>query len=200
MFEKLSSMKLFSMLDTLSSMETFYLACAVIGGGMFILRSIMMVVGLGDDHHDGDTGDLHTDADGSPMADFKMVSINGITAFVLMFGATGFLMLRNQQGAPWLVGAIAFAVGLAMMFTVAKLFHLARKLQSDGTIHPHHAVGAEGSVYLTIRPAEIGKVQLTVRGAFKIFDARANNPATTLKTGDAVKVVSAGNVLVVEPA
>ena len=180
-------------------MEKFYLGCAIFGGGMFVLRSILMLSGMGGDHHDGDAcGDAAVDDHGSPTGDFKMVSIHGITAFTLMFGLVGFLMLRNREGAPWLAGVVAFAVGVATMFIIAKIFQGSRKLQSDGTIYPEHAVGATGSVYLAIRPGEIGKVQVTVRGALKVYDARANDPAATLKTGDPVRVVAAGDVLVVE--
>jgi len=190
-------------------MEMFYLGCAIAGGGMFVLRSIAMVAGMGGDEHHGDTDTgAHGGHDGSPAHDFKMVSIHSLTAFVLMFGLVGFLMLRNNAGPwrvkhagdvkLWAVGVVAFATGLATMFIIAKIFQTFRKLQSDGTIHPDHAVGAEGSVYLSIRPGEIGKVQITVRGAMKIFDARANDPAASLKTGDPVKVVSTGDVLVVE--
>jgi len=181
-----------------NNMEMFYLCCAILGGGMFVLRSIAMVVGMGGDDT-LDAGDVDASAgDGTPAGDFQMVSLHSLTAFVLMFGLVGFLMTRNGEGTPWLVAIVATAVGVGTMFIIAKIFQAARKLQSDGTIHPEHAVGVEGSVYLSIRPGEIGKVQLTVRGAMKVYDARANDPAATLKTGDAVKVVSTGDVLVVE--
>jgi len=191
-----------------TTMEIFYLGCAIVGGGLFVLRSLMMVVGMGGDesHDTGDT-DGHV-GEGSPTGDFKMVSIHSLTAFVLMFGLVGFLMLRNNT-EPWVVkgvgdvkaltvGLVAFAVGAATMFIIAKIFQTARRFQSDGTIYPDHAVGEEGSVYLAIRPGEIGKVQITVRGAMKFYDARANDPAASLKNGDPVKVVSFGDVLVVE--
>jgi len=184
----------FSALD-FSGMEKFYLACAIIGGGLFILRAILMVAGMGGEDHD--IGDAH-EADGSPVHDFRLVSVHGVTAFMLMFGLVGFLMLRNGEGKPWVVGLVAFASGVVTMLLVAKIFHSFRKLQSDGTIHPEHAVGATGSVYLTIRPGQIGKVQLTVRGAMKFYDARANDSNATLKTGDPVKVVATGDVLIVE--
>jgi len=203
----------------LSAIEMFYLGCAIVGGGLFALRAILMVVGMGGEDHDG--GDFG-ESDGSPVHDFRFISVHGVTAFMLMFGLVGFLMLRNNTvmakivgidgvvklvrepaglaGKPWFVGLVAFAVGAATMFVIAKIFQSFRKLQSDGTIHPEHAVGAAGSVYLAIRPGEIGKVQLTVRGAMKFYDARAKDSSVTLKTGDAVKVVATGDVLVVESA
>jgi hypothetical protein len=189
------------MFDQLSNAEVFYLGCALVGGGLFALRSLMMLIGMGGDHDGVDGADLHApDSDGSPVQDFKMVSVHSLTAFLLMFGLVGFLLLRNQEAAPWIAGSAGFAVGIVTMFIIAKLFYSSRKLQSDGTIYPANAVGVEGSVYLAIRPGEIGKVQLTVRGALKIFDARANDHAAAFKTGDPVKVVSAGDVLIVERA
>lgn len=189
------------MFDQLSNAEVFYLGCALVGGGLFALRSLMMLIGMGGDHDGIDGADLHApDADGSPVQDFKMVSVHSVTAFLLMFGLVGFLVLRNQEAAPWVAGTAGFAVGIVTMFIIAKLFYSSRKLQSDGTIYPANAVGTEGSVYLAIRPGEIGKVQLTVRGALKIFDARASDHAAALKTGDPVKVIGSGDVLIVERA
>ena len=190
------------MFKNLTTTELVYLCCAIVGGGVFVLRSLMMLIGMGGDGeiHDGDSGGDISDSDGSPVHDFKLVSIHGITAFLLMLGLVGFLMSRDGKSAPWLVAAIAIAIGTATMFVLAKLFQTSRKLQSDGTIYPADAVGAEGSVYLTIRAGEIGKIQVTVRGALKIFDARAKDSGAELKTGTAVKVVAAGDVFIVETA
>ena len=85
------------MFNNLSGVELFYLVCGVVGGGLFLLRSIMIFAGLGGDDaagdmHDGSIGDETT-------ADFKMVSVHGITAFLLMFGLVGFLMMRGGNGA-----------------------------------------------------------------------------------------------------
>ena len=85
------------MFNNLSGVELFYLVCGVVGGGLFLLRSIMIFAGLGGDDaagdmHDGSIGDETT-------ADFKMVSVHGITAFLLMFGLVGILMMRGGKGA-----------------------------------------------------------------------------------------------------
>jgi len=184
----------------LSVMETVFLGCAIIGGGLFLLRSIMMLVGLGgDDHSDGDAGDVSAVDDGSAVLALKLVTLHGLTAFLLMFGLVGFLILRNDAEAnKWFVGGAATVAGLVTMIIIAKIFQSSRKLQSDGTIYPKDIVGVEGSVYLVIRPGCIGKVQLTARNALKVFDARAKDPATEIKTGERVKVVEAGDALVVE--
>ena len=188
------------MFMNLSGAELFYLVCGVVGGGLFLLRSIMIFSGLGGDD-DFDGGDaLHgADVGGETTADFKMVSIHGITAFLLMFGLVGFLMLRGGSAAT-VTAFASLASGLVTMAVIAKIFSASRKLASDGTIHLVDAVGCTGSVYLEIRPGAIGKVQVEVKGALKIFDARAKDPGAKLATGARIKVAEAADMLVVEPA
>lgn len=178
------------------TMEIFYLGCVVVGGGLFILRSITMFVGLGGDDDVDGVGDV---SDDMPVDTFKLVSTHSLTAFVLMFGLVGYLVLRSHPQAQLAAAAAGFGTGLVTMFIIAKIFSASRKLQSDGTIYPRDAVGATGSVYLDIKPGAIGKVQVTARGALKIFDARAADPAASLKTGDPVKVTDAADVLIVQP-
>lgn len=187
------------MFADLSGMKMFFMFCAVVGGGVFILRSVLIFTGLGGDDMalDADAGDVDIGDDSA--ADFKMISVHGLTAFFLMFGLVGFMILRSNGGtlAAVALGALA---GLATMFIIAKLFSSSRKLQSDGTIYPGEAVGTLGTVYLEIRPGQIGKVQINVKGASKIFDARASDATAKLSTGDPVKVVEAGDMLIVEKA
>jgi len=186
-------------MENLASLENVFLGCAIVGGGLFLLRSVLMLIGLGgDDHHDGaDVGDV-SDGD-APVATLKMVTLHGLTAFGLMFGLVGYLILRNDSDAIWLAVILASLAGMVTMVIIAKIFQSSRKLQSDGTIYPKDIVGVEGSVYLVIRPGGIGKVQLTARNALKVFDARAKDPAGEIKTGQRVKVVEAADVLIVEP-
>ncbi len=190
------------MFENLTGVDKFFLLCAIVGGGMFILRSVLMFIGLGgDDMADGgglgDGADLGDD--GTPVADFKMVSVHSLTAFLLMFGLVGFLVIRNYGNDAMLAAAVASLLsGIVTMFVIAKLFSWSRRLQSDGSIYLKDAIGCEGSVYLGILPGDIGKIQITVNGALKVFDARCSDPAAKLKTGDRIKVVAAGDVLVVE--
>jgi len=185
------------MFEKLTNMELMFLGCAIVGGGLFLLRSIMLLTGLGGD--DGEAVEV-SESSGEPIADFKLVTVHGLTAFLMMFGLVGFLMLRKDGQAPRIAVIAATVAGLVTMFIIAKIFHASRKLHSDGTIYPQDAVGLNGSIYLTIRPGGIGKVQVTVRDALKVFDARATDAAAEIKTGASVKVVEAKDVLIVEPA
>ena len=179
-------------------MATFYLVCAVAGGTLFLLRSLMLFAGLGGDADvpaEVPAGDV---SGGESMADFHLFSLHGITAFVLMFGLTGWLLLSREVCSPVGAAAAAVAVGAATLWIVAKIFSVSRKLQSDGTVRLADAAGAEGSVYLEIRPGAVGQVRVTARGALKVFDARAKDPAARLPTDTPIRVVAVEDVLVVE--
>ena len=188
------------------TLQSFCLGCAVFGGVLFALRTALLFIGLGSDGSDAGSGvevSDGSDADGSPDADLRIFSVHGVTSFLFLFGLTGWLLLRYRvfgEGAGGTAAAagIALAVGIGTMLAIAKIFQLSGKLATDGTIRPENAVGASGSVYLAIRPGRIGKVQVTARGALKVFDARAKDAAADLPTGTPVVVVAAADVLVVE--
>ncbi len=183
----------------------FYLGCAVVGGVLLLLRTLMLLAGFGADAGGGgadfDPGTDVSDGDvseGTPGADFRLFSVHGITSFFLLFGLSGYLLNARELCAPLPAAAISVALGLVAMFAIAKIFQASRRLQTDGTVRLADAVGQNGTVYLAIRPGAAGKVQVTARGQLKVFDARAKDPAADLPTGTPVSVVAAEDVLVVE--
>ena len=191
------------------TLEKVCLGCAIFGGTLFVLRTILLFVGFGADAA-GDVADADvevsdgSDADGTPDSDFRVFTLHGLTSFLFLFGLSGWLLLRNRvfgEGAAGtaIAAAVALGVGIVAMLAIAKIFQLSSRLATDGTIHSSDAVGAVGSVYLAIRPGRVGKVQVTARGALKVFDARAKDPAADLPTGTPIIVAAAEDVLVVEP-
>ena len=190
------------------TLESFCLGCAVFGGTIFALRTVLLFVGLGADGTDGAGAYAGTevsdgsDSDGTPGTDLRIFSVHGVTSFLFLFGLTGWLLLRHRvfgegAGAATAAAGVALAIGVATMLAIAKIFQLSGRLATDGTILPGDAVGAAGSVYLAIRPGRVGKVQVTARGALKVFDARAKDPATDLPTGTPIVVTAAEDVLIV---
>ena len=80
------------------------------------------------------------------------------------------------------------------------LFKWLSSMQQAGNINVFtSAVGCEGKVYLTIpgERAGTGKIQISISGAIREYDAVTDGP--TLSTGTSIKVVeviSAGTMLV----
>lgn len=185
-------------LESLTILQKFYAACALFGGLLFIIRTILMFVGHDSpDDISGDITDIHGNADAS----FKLLSLHSLTAFFMMFGLVALALSRNASLAHgWAVlgGAIA---GFFTVWVIGRLFLGMNRLQADGTMRIENAVGQDGEVYLTIIPGKTGQVRVTVQGQLRVFDA-VTDAAVELKTGDRIKVVrvSGGNVLVVEKA
>lgn len=182
----------------MDKLELVFTVCALIGGTLFLIRLAMQLLGFGSDlatDHPGDVESSHTDAS------FKMLSLLGITAFLMMFGLGGRAMLESRPGQALPALLVALLAGGISLWLMAWLFKAMKKMQSDGTSRLDKAVGLEGSVYLTIPANDVGKVQIAVNGRLNVLDARAAG-GQTLPTGARVKVVRIvnGNILEVESA
>lgn len=185
----------------LTGLEMFFLICALTGGGLFVVRFILQMTG--GSHTDADMnidvghGDVsHIDADVS----FKLLTLQGLTAFFMMFGLVGFAMLRENHasGAAALVGALI--AGTGTVWLIGRIFSSVKKLQSSGTLDNTGAIGESGTVYLTIRANGTGKVQVSMHGRTREFEAVAKDGAE-IRTGARIKVLEVNNsVLVVEKA
>jgi membrane protein implicated in regulation of membrane protease activity len=184
-----------------SGLEFFFLACAGLGGILFLLRIVLQLIGA---HHDVDSmnsdvdfdhGDAaHADSDTS----FKILTLQGLTSFFIMFGLAG-LALYRQSAAGALFSVLgAGGVGLATVWVIGRIFSSAKKLQSSGTVDTVGAIGSEGTVYTTIPADGTGSVQVIVKNRLREFDAVSHNKEE-IRTGERIKVVWVnGNVLVVE--
>lgn len=127
--------------------------------------------------------------DTAPDAGLRIFTIRGFVAFFSVFGWCGLAMLRGGA-TPALSVLISFLLGAAAMVAMAALFRLAMKLQSDGTLDLRNALGASGSVYLTIPASrkERGKVNVMVQGQLGEFEA-VTDEKESIPTGSEVVVV-----------
>ena len=187
--------------DSFNSLDMFFIACAAIGGFFVVIRIALQFFGA---DHDTDAGiDLgghgwvdihHADSD----LGFKFLSIHGLSTFLMMFGLIG-LALYHQSGLSVLVAIPgAAAAGVLAVWVVGKLFQSAVGLQSSGTLDNREAVGATGTVYLTIPEKGVGRVNVRFRGRLRECDAMEKN-GDKLVTGTPVKVLEIhDSILVVE--
>ena len=91
-------------------------------------------------------------------------------------------------------GTVAVLVGIGLVVVVMLLFKWLSGMQQSGNIDLRSsAVGCEGNVYLTIPAARSGegKVQISINGAVREYDAVTDGDA--IKTGTAIKVVDVLN-------
>ena len=179
--------------------DTVFLVCAILGGGIFAIRTVMQLLGVGADH--GDAGG-HVDADGSHAdadAGFRVLSLQGLSAFFMMFGLVGLALVRESGMAPSLALGVATLPGFAAVWVIGRLFALMGKLQSSGTMNMYAAIGEEGTIYLTVQRGGVGQVQVVVQGRLGVFGAREQD-GKEVATGKRVRVVgvAGGDMLVVQ--
>lgn len=184
--------------DGLTLFQKVFAVCALVGGTIFAIRTILLFMGLSHDGALDGVNGMHVGLNDTDVS-FHFLTIHGITAFFLMFGAVGLTISRHYAISQWVALAGGIGAGLFTMWMIAKIFSSMGRLRSDGTIRMVNAVGQEGVVYLNIPADGIGKVQITIQGGLKIFDARSH-ATETIKTGDRVTVleVTPENMVIVE--
>jgi membrane protein implicated in regulation of membrane protease activity len=172
--------------------EVIYWASAIIGGTLFVLRTILMFAGIGmdDGHidlHADDLGDFDADADAGGMNfSFSLLSLQGLTAFFTMFGLIGLTLLKAGLHVLLTIlgGTIA---GLFTVFIISLIFAQVGRFQSEGNLNIQNAVGQTGSVYLRIPEGGSGQVQVSVQGGLRILDA-VTEDGGALPSGARVRV------------
>lgn len=169
---------------------------------IFIIQTILTFVGA---DADADFGtDIDVSADGSDLSNIEggsnLYTFRNFVNFLLGFGWTS-VLLHDQIASPFLLYLLATVVGIALVVAVMWLFKWLSSMQQSGNIDIYKcAAGCSGSVYLTIpagRSGE-GKVQITINGAVREYNAVTDGEA--IKTGTPIKVTEVidGNTLLVE--
>lgn len=165
---------------------------------VFIIQTIMTFVGM---DTDGGMGvdlstDMSGDSDGGP---FQLFTFRNFINFLLGFGWS----IISFQGAienQFVLILLAVAIGVLLVIAVMAIFRFMSKMEQSGTIQMANAVGCKGNVYLKIPASKRGegKVQISVQGAIREFDAITLGEE--LETGAPIKVVEVvnDNTLLVE--
>ena len=168
-------------------MQTFFLTCAILGGGILVVQLILGVLGIAhhdvDLHHDVQVGHHEVASEG-----LNLLSVRALSAGVGFFGVGGMAGLATGLG---LLAALplAVALGLIAMIATAMVTRWMLRLEDDGSVSIHGAVGVTGTVYLAI-PAErqgAGKVLLTLQN--RTVEYQAVTSQGPLPTGASILVV-----------
>src|SRR5205814_9703334 len=87
-----------------------------------------------------DSGEVHATDTG-----IGLFSVRTVSAFLTFFGLAGWAALRaGWNTLPTL--AVALVAGFVMLFAVAWLFYMQKKLASSGNVNPARAVGMTAHV------------------------------------------------------
>jgi hypothetical protein len=170
------------------ALDRLFFFAALGGGALFVIQLVLLFVGTSADVDiDADLpdgGDMgHAGADAS----FKVLSLQGITSFVMMFGLVGWAMRNDSLFDPLPSLAGAFVAGGASTWVMGRIFRSFQKLQSSGTFDIKKAEGAKGVVYLNVAPDKPGKVNVTVGNRLLTFEAITEGKIV-LETGTAIVI------------
>lgn len=170
-------------MHSIPSLDTIFLISAILGGALFIVQLFFQFFGA-----DLDGASEAFSADASADVAFKVLSFQGLSAFFMMFGLTGLMFLREFAFSAFVSLMGASAAGVGTTFIIQGIFRFFLGLQSSGTLDINRAVGATGTVYLSIDKNKPGKVTIIVdnrqltRNA--IIEGREH-----LETGTPIRVV-----------
>ena len=178
-----------------SLMEIIFVSCAVLGGILFFIMMLLMMVG---DVLGGVTDAIGLDIDAGGGA-FEILSVQGLSVAVMMFGLTGMFGL-SATGSD-VVAVLAGGVGAAAgMYGMGKMMYGINQLLADGTVNYNDAIGQRGQVYSRIKPNETGEIQVPVDGTLKTLLARAQDKAMLIPSGEFIRVVDViGSTMIVKP-
>ncbi|WP_339742834.1 hypothetical protein [uncultured Rubinisphaera sp.] len=196
-------------------MESLFTWCAVLGGTIFAVQFVMLLIGLdgsGDldfDAPDLDVPDLEAPEIGEEAAvglrdaevDFDHHSLThsdgwfvGIVTFRSLVAATAVFGLTGRGVSEHLPPGQAFAVaalaGFGMLYMVGWSFKKLYQLKADGTVRISAAKGCTGNVYLTIPENNTGPGKVTVSVANRTMEYRAITQGEQLKTGTPIVVTN----------
>lgn len=160
-------------------LELTFLIFALVGTVFFLFRLAAMVLGgFGSDGADVDLGTghspdmAHSDQLEGAETSFKLVSVNSITGFFMMFGWAGLTAYRQFQMGPAGSALVGFVAGFLTMVATAALFKAMMKLQSRGDdFTVHKTIGAVGTVYEKIPAKGRGQVKVICNGVSRTIDA-----------------------------
>ena len=177
----------------LTNAQQFFYGIGIVAGVVTLIMGVLALIGL--EHHDTDIGQVDH-LDGS-----SLLSVKPITGFFLGFGWGGGIAL--ELGLSLVASTlIAFASGMILMITVAFLIRAIYSMRSDGTRQINNAVGAVGTVYITLpaNRAGGGQINVTVGGRLETL-AALNAAIRPVPSGEKVKVVGVvdTNTVIVEP-
>lgn len=167
---------------SLTGLPLVYGICAVIGGCLFLILMVLMIIGI--------EFDVDALSDGS-----GHISLHGISGFFTLFGIVG-LYLHGQGYSALVSSAGGIGAGALMFLAVGRMIMAMRTLETSGNITMDKTVGAKGSVYAEILPGQSGAVTIFIDQRERRYEAVTDEPAG-LKTGDVIEVkeVVSGSLL-----
>ncbi len=159
-------------LDWFSNLEPgikIYWAIAIVSSIVFLIQTIVSLIGIGDFETDLDVGG----GDGMDSSGFSdLLSMRNAINFLLGLGWSG-VCFYDKISNGFILALVSIIFGLAFVAIFIYVFKKMMKLESNGAFDINTAIGKTCDVYLRI-PANrsgTGKVQISFSGSVQELDA-----------------------------
>jgi membrane protein implicated in regulation of membrane protease activity len=183
----------------LTGAQQFFYGIGIAAGAVTLVLVVLTVIGL--DHHDADFSGGHDGSAAEHGDGSSLLSTKPITGFFLGFGWGGGIALDHGLSLA-LATVIAAANGVVLMMLLAWAIKLIYSFRTDGTRKINDAIGAIGTVYVTLPPSRASGGQINVTFSGRLETVAALNAALrAVPSGEKVKVVGVidTNTVLVEP-
>lgn len=152
----------FQNLNFLFCEDPLFWFCALVGSLLFLTQFLSHILGATEEFDSGD----------SDSSDFKWLSKQTLTGFVMMFGWIGLTCKREFDLSSALSTFLALAGGLAAFFLTGLIFKTAKKAHSSGSVFKiENVLGKEAMVYHRITKDSAGKISLNLNDITYEIDA-----------------------------
>lgn len=183
----------FNWWDGLNLAKQIFYGIGLLSGLLALILAVLAFVGIeGQDAFDAVDDFGHEGGGG-------IFSVKPLTGFFLGFGWVGGIALD----AGWTVGAATLAAVVAggvLMSILVVMIRFIMSLRTDGTMRINDAVGAVGTVYITLPPqrADGGQVTITLNGRRETLAAfcASDQPVSSGSKVKVIEVIDARSVLV----
>lgn len=170
--------------NELSLAKQLFYGMGLLAGCVSLVLAVLAMLGM--EHQDAIDAVDATDIAGGG----GIFSIKPLTGFFLGFGWAGGIALDSGFALATAIG-LALAAGGLLMAVVVVMIRAIYAMRSDGTVQVQKAVGAVGTVYVTVPASKAsgGQVVVNFSGRQETFAAlcAAERP---IPSGEKVRVVS----------
>jgi len=163
---------------------------------IFLIQTIMTFIGV--DATDGIDADFDSNLSGTD-APFQLFSLRNLINFLLGFSWTGISFYGSISSSVLLI-VVAFLIGCLFVYLFFLIIQQVQKLAEDNSFKMAETLNKTAEVYTPI-PANMqgmGKVLISVKGAFHELDAMTEDQK--IESHAVVKVVriESNSILIVE--
>lgn len=180
--------------ESLNGARQLFYGIGIMAGVASLVIVVLAFIGL--EHHDAtDVGSVHADDTGG------IFSVKPLVGFFLGFGWAGGIAMDGGLSAAAST-AVAFVAGSIVTAGIIAIYRGIYSMRSDGTMRIEQAIGAVGTVYVTVPAGRRSGGQVTVNFAGRQETLAAlSNGSLPLASGEKVKVraVVDGSTVEVEP-